>query len=534
MADPAFPTRQYPYRRPDPTAGPEPMLAQALTAGTLYRFVVGLDPAPRPLTAEEIEALHDPFATGLLGRGSFPLTLRELLAGLDSLAETGLPVQDVYMVGDGGQLRWSEATAGVARGLRVTFTRRRTIGAEPDLLVSTSTALDSSQAFLQVVSWDETAGAFRFYERRNGTWLLAGSSWDALVEPSRGRGPFDSHINGALVMKELKPPWSHWHSQSATISPDVLAASDPFRNDPIWVQRKQAEIFEVAVARPGIFRWTQARLDRVIAADGTVSGLPQLLRQVVTTTTVNLVSTSTQSDLVARSARLELPATFFLDLDAFAGPLGLPLTPEPLTVSGPAYAAARTQLELHLTDDAGFTRPGETFFAFLVPERALEDLVVLEELITREVLSVRLATCLLMVDFSNPIWSQRRAALLSHVPPTVRAGAGAAALDQALPAAIEAGARELDGPEAEFLGWWDGSEQPEFVDRVQRRLLAYLTTWQQRLDAPDGAVTLLRLAQGRRSRFRRSTLAEFALTVPRSPVDDVAELLRVNADATIS
>lgn len=531
MADPAFPTRQYPYRRPDPAAGPEPMLAQSLTAGTLYRFVVGLDPAPRPLTVEEIEALHDPFATGLLGRGSFPLTLRELLAGLDSLEETGLPVQDVYMVGDGGQLRWSEATAGVARGLRVIFTRRRTIGAEPDLLVSTSTALDSSQAFLQVVSWDETAGTFRFYERRNGTWLLAGSSWDALVEPSRGRGPFDSHVNGALVMKELKPPWSHWHSQSASISPDVLAPSDPFRNDPIWVQRKQAEIFEVAVARPGIFRWTQARLDRVMAADGTVSGLSQLLRQVLTTTTVNLVSTSTQSDLVARSDRLELPTTFFLDLDAFAGPLGLPLTPEPLTVSGPAYAAARAELELHLTDDAGFTRPGETFFAFLVPERALEDLVVLEELTTREVLSVRLATCLLMVDFANPIWSQRRAALLSHVPPTVR---GAAALDQALPEVIEAGAREIDGPEAEFLGWWDGSEQPEFVDRVQRRLLAYLAGWQQRLDAPDGAVTLLRLAQGRRSRFRRSTLAEFALTVPRSPGDDVAELLRVNADATIS
>ena len=229
-----------------------------------------------------------------------------------------------------------------------------------------------------------------------------------------------------------------------------------------------------------------------------------------------------------------MPTTFFLDLDAFTGPLGLPLVPEPLTVSGPAYAAARTQLELHLTDDAGFTRPGETFFAFLVPERALEDLVVLEELIMREVLSVRLATCLLMVDFSNPIWSQQRAALLSHVAPTVRAGAGGAALDQALPEAIEAAARDLDGPEAEFLAWWDGSEQPEFVDRIQRQLLAYLTAWQQRLDTPDGAGNLLRLAQGRRSRFRRSTLAEFALTVPRSPGDDVAELLQVNADATIS
>ena len=77
MVDPAFPTRQYPYHRPDPAAGPEPVLAQPLIPGTLYRFVVGVDPAPRPLTAEEIEALHDPFATGLLRWKSFPLTLRE-------------------------------------------------------------------------------------------------------------------------------------------------------------------------------------------------------------------------------------------------------------------------------------------------------------------------------------------------------------------------------------------------------------------------------------------------------------------------
>ena len=57
MADPAFPTRQYPYHRPDPAAGPEPVPAQPLIPGTLYRFVVGVDPAPRPLTAEEMEAL---------------------------------------------------------------------------------------------------------------------------------------------------------------------------------------------------------------------------------------------------------------------------------------------------------------------------------------------------------------------------------------------------------------------------------------------------------------------------------------------
>jgi hypothetical protein len=28
---------------------------------------------------------------------------------------------------------------------------------------------------------------------------------------------FDSHVNGSLVMKELKAPWTHWHSSRAKI-----------------------------------------------------------------------------------------------------------------------------------------------------------------------------------------------------------------------------------------------------------------------------------------------------------------------------
>ncbi len=533
MADPAFPTRQYPYRAPDPTAGPDPAAAVALTPGTVHRFVLGVDPVPRPLTADELDALNDPVATALLRRGVFPQTARELLAALDALGAQGLPVQESYVVGDGGQIPWTPETAGVARQLRVVVSRRATLGAQPDLLMSTSTALDAPTAFLQVLGWDAAAGVFRYYERRDGTWIVAGTSWDALREPSRGRGPFDSHVNGALVMKELKLPWSHWHSQSASITPAVLAPDDPIRTEPIWTERTGAENFEVAVAQPGVFRWTRSRFDQVIGADGTVTALPELLRQVLTTTTVNLVSSVAESTTVARLDRLELPMTFFLDVDAFAGPLGM-TPPAAPTVAGPAYDAARTQLELHLDDGAGFRRPGETFFAFLVPERALEDQMVLDELITREVLSVRLATCLLLVDLANPVWSDRRAALLAHVPATVAAGNDGAALDELLGTAIEAAATTPDGPEAEFVQWWTGSEEPGFALRVQARLTEFLDAWQRRLDGPDGAVDLLRLAQGRRRRFRDSQLAEFALTVPRSPVDDAARALRVGPDASVS
>src|SRR3712207_4014226 len=52
--------------------------AALAAAGGIVRFVAGLDPSPRPMTAAEIEALlNDPLAVLLLRRGVFPRTLAE-------------------------------------------------------------------------------------------------------------------------------------------------------------------------------------------------------------------------------------------------------------------------------------------------------------------------------------------------------------------------------------------------------------------------------------------------------------------------
>jgi hypothetical protein len=93
-----------------------------------------------------------------------------------------------------------------------------------------SSALDSKGAFLQVASWD--GKVFRFYqvplsrlceyrlttlfiqrgqiennaplggEGRNG-WIYQGVSTDAFTNEMSYLGPFNGHINGAIVMKEL-------------------------------------------------------------------------------------------------------------------------------------------------------------------------------------------------------------------------------------------------------------------------------------------------------------------------------------------
>ena len=223
-----FPSRKYQHRYVIP-AGVE-MDAPALDAGGLYRFIVGRDSIPHDLRAAATPPpLGDPFARLiLLDVAPAPVTVRSLLDRLDRLNADprGLPHQDVFVIADGGQIPWSEETDALQRNFRFVVVRRGSAASQPDLFVSASTDLDSSSAFLQVIGWDNSAGAFQFYERRDEAWVWAGSSWDALTDDARGHGPFDSHVNGALNMKELKAPWIHWHSQAAAIPDAALAPND--------------------------------------------------------------------------------------------------------------------------------------------------------------------------------------------------------------------------------------------------------------------------------------------------------------------
>src|SRR5262249_30256237 len=157
--------------------------------------------------------------------------------------------------------------------------------------------------FLQVISWDPVLKAYRFYDRRDGAWIYAGSSWDALVPPTRGKGPFDSHVNGALNMKELKIPWQNWHSEAGGIKDDVLAPNDALRAERLWSDRTGAQELERTFIRPGIVRWVEARFSSCVA-NGRLNRLPEFMRHVLETTTVNLTSSAVENGQLANLRRL--------------------------------------------------------------------------------------------------------------------------------------------------------------------------------------------------------------------------------------
>jgi hypothetical protein len=528
-----FPTRQYTYSR-----GARLGLAAAaptqLAAGSVYRFLLGKDVEPFLLAPERVKAeFHDPFAELVLASGEpLPVTARSLLAALDARNNdaAGLPVQNSFVVADGGQIPWSPETAALQRQLRFLITRAKLPGTPADLFISTSAAFDSPTTFLQVIGWDPVLKAYRFYDRRDGAWIFAGSSWDALVPPTRGKGPFDSHVNGALNMKELKMPWQNWHSEAAGIKDEILDPADPLRAEKLWTARSPAQELERTFIRPGIARWMQARFAACING-GRLTRLPEFMRHLLETTTVNLASSVAENGQLATLDRFKLPLTFFFNSDALLNTLGLEPDIAVPEVDAGLYRKCLTEFDVAVTD-GNFRFPGDTHFVFVVPEPAFEDLPVLEALLSASVISRKLAACVLMVDFPNPVFSGRRAALMKYVPASAAIG-GQSDLPEFV-AAMEQAAAALppESPEAEFLANWRLPDN-EWQHAFARRIEEFMANVGARLNSATALPDIFRLAESRRREFRRRPLAEFRLTTPVTNIPESAALLGLTTDGQV-
>lgn len=496
----------------------------ALGAGRLYRRVSGVDRHAREVSQEELAALGDPMAALFFRRNAFPLSVEDLLDGLPEVADQ----PKVYLVSEAGTIPTASAPQ-LRRDIRFALTYAIT-GNEADLLISTGANSDPRTTFLQVAAWDETNQVFNYYMRITPAWVWTGNSWDALAAASRGKGCFDSHINGSVVMKELKQPWINWQSQSAAIQ---LPEDDPLRQNPLYQRVIGAENLESTV-RSQINRWTQARL-RAVTTGGTVQQPDHLLRQLFTTTAVNLTSTATQSAAVrpADDDPLPLPMGFWLNNDALLDDLELEVDAAVPATTATLYANSLERFGFRLEEKASdFSRPGDTFFAFVVPEAALEDNAVVRVMCEQGLISPKFAACALMVDFPNPVFSTDRARLLRYVPTTPTA---TDALGDRIAQRILAAAATLpaDSPEAQFAANWNRPEVTWREDFAQR-LTTYLAQVQARITTEDGFDDYVRLAESRRRRFKAMRLNEFELTLPTTNIPAGAPALRMREDATVT
>lgn len=418
----------------------------------LFSFILGIDQHPRPMVRSEIESLGDFFTQQILLKDNNPLTLLELIDHISNLkGEHNLAIRKMFLVAEGGQHHLNNPD--FEMNARLAFTWQKSNSTPPDLLLSTVPSLNSTESLLQVIAWSTKDNAFHFFERKHGVWGWAGNSFHALNPASRGKGPFDSHINGGLVMKELKFPWAHWHSQSSTISRANFAKDSEFNTHPIFGISNGAEELE-PIVKTGIRRWTQSRIKEDIK-NTWFENFPAYFRQILTPTSVNLASSSTEFRRAEKKV-LGLPTSFFMDIDCleFAATSIDPLTEAipagKLELNGDLYKKQALALNMHIVTDEGISLKGDTHFCFLVPERAFEDLEVARQLVENGVLSARILLCLLMVDFPNPVESEKRASLLKYCPQSIAFQNGVSNFDDSWITAMRASDLIVGSPEEEF------------------------------------------------------------------------------------
>jgi len=156
---------------------------------------------------------------------------------------------------------------------------------------------------------------------------------------------------------------------------------------------------------------------------------------------------------------------------------------------------------------------------------------VLRDLLVRGALSRKLALCMLMVDFTNPVFSSRRATLLRHVPQAIALGEGQD-LDRRFVGSVRVSseANTQGSPEGEFLAMWDRADwEANLADRVNR----YWTSIGSVLSSAEGFDQVFRLAESRRRQFRKRPVLEFGLTLAAAIKMALPRKLQMTDDAQV-
>jgi len=501
---------------------------------SLVRFVVDSGEPPKPLSSEEISQLGDPLAKGPFASGLFPRTAQGVLDMIDQTIPNVAPAdsQASFIVGEGSQLPANNPGAGMRTFL---VTRTREANAGPEIIVAAQTP--EGEGLIEVMAWDDSADGFNYYQTTPGQpWILAGNSADALRDGSAGAGPFESHPSGNAIMKELRLPWIHWKSFRAPVPPAVSPqiAAHPWFNDAIG-----AETFEAQI-QDSVRRWNRIRLDRALT-EGLVRDAPRLLQSFFATPTVNLISADIEWSKVMRGEvdSFAAPIAFFLNAHCLQGICGLKLPePDKLQVQSVAYRDALAEHEVTLREGGEplIPAPSDTHFAFLVPEPAFEDTELLALAAPKAgdpdegtLLSRRLIACALMVDFPNPVLSERRAALAGHVTDDTPADGFSQRLGDSIAGSPQAG---QDGtPEAEFAELWNAGEG--WKDLAQERINSYGEAIKNLLARPDGGREVFRLAQSRREQVNDMPIhseVDFLFATPPTPL---GQMLRMSPDAQV-
>jgi hypothetical protein len=539
-------------------------------ARQLYRFLAGIDACMKPMAAAEVSAeLNDPFGQMLSrnagGAGVWPASISDLQQAIATALPSWAPPRS-YLVGEGSQIPASLLDVKgqpVGRDGNRDFRYVLTWGANPSSPVIFLSGVPAGipggtpPPFLQVISFDPKKDDFNYYQFINNadvieggsnadrrTWSWAGDSTYARKPQTTGQGCFACHLNGGLNMKELTPPWNNWHSPQASVS--TLNVPVAMANDSLFQTLTGADNLQT-VFQGAMFSYTQQTVKAAIAKDRTVAKPSELLRRLIATTTINFrasqIPSSGSSDISA------LPNDFFLNDSTFHDVLFLKYQfpdQKTLMIKRADFDQFVKNKQVALVNTNGtpkYIQPGATFFAFFVPAPAYEDTKAIQQLINNKVISDKFAASVLMVDFTNPVFSQPRSSLMTYAAKITTGKADGTDIPNqfaALVTAAAAGTPAVDPahvakatPEQQFLYYWN---QTDWQAACVTQIDAYLQAVGIRIGTIAGANDYLTLAISRGIQFandpRLCNLNEMSLLLPTSSLGQI--MVQMLPDGTIS
>lgn len=319
-----------------------------------------------------------------------------------------------------------------------------------------SVAWSDEPSFIEVWGWDNKRGRYNYYrldtsgtEDSRMSWKFRGSSVDAdlLMVEQRRHTCMECHINGAPVMKELFRPWNNWHGEefkaSYLIDDPGNTGVWPMASDARFKERLDlAERLEVDLIMPAIRRFNTRRINqtikrrpnsetRVVNSNGTNTVLQgrRLLKPLFQTTEFNIASSVDKSGVhpfatastFNPNTNLRLPNSFFLNVDLIAGG-GSPGFNGLKIAEARAFAAItikrgeNRELLEELQVKLNGVVPGDTNFAWLVPEPSMIDNDIADQLLKQGIVTAHFLAAVLAVDLETPVVSENRASLLQFVP----------------------------------------------------------------------------------------------------------------------
>lgn len=268
---------------------------------------------------------------------------------------------------------------------------------------------------IEVITTDRKTGLHNFWELigdgEGADWHYRGNSLDVLADIAEiNMAPNDKptfgsrlrcsgcHTGGGLVMKE-RFPYNDWFNGEPLATGSWKSSS--------WVKKTTSD----SRSASHLDALVKKSLKNYVAtlSESSPETSKQWFRSVLAPLEMNLVS-----DLVSYNSRLEtglaveIPAAFFVD-PRLSGPQ------KPVSVPVKVYAQALESLGSSFAADE---TPGwrETQHAFLVPTVSEFDTLRTESMMERGLLDKELLADLLAIDFTTPVYSRRRLALMTFLP----------------------------------------------------------------------------------------------------------------------